>query len=240
MTVPTFSITCTYKALIAPDVYELHFEKPKGFTFRAGQFVLFDVPLAADPSDVQTRAYSIASAPHEASLIFVIKLVPGGRASAWIEKVVDTGSQIIMKGPFGVFTIPAETEGKGLLLVATGTGIAPFRSQILWLLNEQKSQRELHVIFGVRNEEELFWMETLSSLSIEHKNYHFHPTLTGEAPAWQGNRGRVYETAPRIIADFTQYQLLVCGAPHMVQSVKSIALTQWGMDKKSVHVEGFI
>jgi ferredoxin-NADP reductase len=75
-----FTTTCLSKRRIAPGVYELRFKKPETLAFIAGQFLLFDVPLAGKPDDIQPRAYSIASTPTENDLLFVIKLVPNGRA----------------------------------------------------------------------------------------------------------------------------------------------------------------
>ena len=133
--VPAFKTVCLSKTLIAPSVYELRLEKPASFDFKPGQFVLFDVPLLENEDDLQARAYSIASAPSESDLLFVIKLVPNGRASRWIEKRVSRGTAITMKGPFGAFTLDMDT-AKAYLFIATGTGIAPLRSQILHIVTD--------------------------------------------------------------------------------------------------------
>lgn len=239
MPVPTFSITCTAKTLLAPGVYELVFAKPKGFAFKAGQFLLFDVPLLDDPHDLQTRAYSIASSPHEPDLLFVIKLIPGGRASAWFEKAVDVGAIVTAKGPFGAFTIDPALDCD-LLLIGTGTGVAPYRSHVITLLKNMAWKRQIHLIFGVRHQADLFWMDLWNSLAIEHPQFHFHPAITGDDAAWQGQRGRVYDIAPKVIPDFSSVQIMACGAPQMVQSVKEKALTEWKMEKKRVKAEGYV
>ncbi|MBI3619465.1 hypothetical protein HY213_05540, partial [Candidatus Peregrinibacteria bacterium] len=59
MPLPVHTIRCLSLRVIAPDVYEVVFTKPEGFSFRAGQFVLFDVPLIENRDDIQTRAFSI-------------------------------------------------------------------------------------------------------------------------------------------------------------------------------------
>jgi hypothetical protein len=105
MVTPSYTVTCTYKKLIAPGVYEFAFTKPEGFTFKAGQFVLFDVPLLTNPTDMQARAYSIASTPEDLELLFAIKIVPGGRMSTFVEEALREGTTLTMKGPFGVFEI---------------------------------------------------------------------------------------------------------------------------------------
>src|SRR5687768_9109491 len=101
MPVITYTVGCLRNDVIADGVYEFELEKPAGFSFKPGQFVLFDVALVEKPDDIQTRAFSIASAPSEDTLLFVAKMIPGGRASRWIEELLRRGSVVSMKGPFG-------------------------------------------------------------------------------------------------------------------------------------------
>ncbi|TSC99703.1 MAG: phenol hydroxylase [Candidatus Peregrinibacteria bacterium Greene1014_49] len=102
MPVPSFTTTCLGNRIIARDVYEFLLQKPEGFSYKAGQFVLFDVPLMENPADIQTRAFSIASAPQEKELLFVAKMKEGGRASRWIAEALNAGSSVRLQGPFGV------------------------------------------------------------------------------------------------------------------------------------------
>jgi ferredoxin-NADP reductase len=162
----SFTIICRQKALIAPFVYELRCEKPLEFSFKPGQFVLFDVPLLDNAKDIQPRAYSIASAPFDPDLLFVIKLVQNGRASRWIEKALDAGTPVNVQGSFGAFTLDA-APGKPYIFIATGTGIAPLRSQILWALKEMKDTRQMHLLFGVLKPEDLFWADEWRKLEPE-------------------------------------------------------------------------
>src|SRR5258708_6340459 len=130
MTLTTYTSVCTAKTLLARGVYEFRLTKPMGFTFKPGQFILFNVPLIVNPADVQTRAFSIASTPEESELLFVAKIIPGGRASRWIEEVMTVGTEVTFTGPFGNFVLDSTSE-KDYLFLATGTGNAPFRSMIL-------------------------------------------------------------------------------------------------------------
>lgn len=63
MPVLSHIVACKRNERIARDIYEIVFEKPAGFDFLAGQYVLFDVPHLENPGDMQTRAFSIASSP---------------------------------------------------------------------------------------------------------------------------------------------------------------------------------
>lgn len=239
MATPSYSLTCTRKHLIAPGVYQLHFIKPEHFTFKAGQFVLFDVPLLDTPHDIQPRAYSIASSPGEAELLFTVQLKPGGRASAWIEKRVDAGTVITAKGPFGLFTVNPLSE-KEHIFMATGAGVVPFRSHIRWLLLEARSPLRIRLIFGGRHEVNLFWTQEFTELAREHPQFRFHPSLTQPDNRWTGEVGRVQTICERLISDFSSVTVYACGSPAMVADVKNTALNAWHMEKKDVHTEGYI
>ncbi len=238
MPVPTFTVVCTKKRIIARDVYEIVLTKPAGFAFKPGQFVLFDVPLIDNPADVQTRAFSIASMPSEFELLFAIKLVPGGRASRWVKEMVEEGSEIVIKGPFGNFLLDP-TPDRSLLFIATGTGIAPFRSQIVDAL-ERGDTRKIDLIFGVMAEQDLFWMEELDALAKKYPHFCTHVTLTSPSAGWTGHRGRVQALAPKIVTEFANTLVYACGNPDMTKEVKTLATTEWGLDRKAVHIEGYI
>ncbi|MFH0851449.1 MAG: FAD-binding oxidoreductase, partial [Candidatus Peregrinibacteria bacterium] len=105
MPLPTYSARCTGHRQIAHDVFEFTLAKPEGFSFRAGQFVMFLVPLADNLSDVQGRAFSVASAPSEPSLLFVAKIKQGGRAGQWIAEMLKEGDDVKFQGPLRNFTL---------------------------------------------------------------------------------------------------------------------------------------
>ena len=236
--VPTFKTTCLSKLLIAPSVYELHVEKPTDFSFQPGQFMLFDVPLLDHENDVQARAYSIASAGHEQELKFIIKLVPNGRASQWIKLRVAHGTPITMKGPFGTFTLDRETK-KPYVFIATGTGVAPMRSHILWALEEQHELRPMHLLFGVVRTEDMFWEQEWKTLESKHANFHAHFSSLIGGSAWHTGKSSIQEQLPQIVPDLSQVSVYICGAPDFVKDLKQRCL-EWGMQKSDIHSESYL
>lgn len=240
MPTPSHILTCTGKSLIAPGVYELVFTRPEGLTFKAGQFLLFDVPLKSNPADIQPRAFSIASTPREKDLLFVVKLKAGGRASTWIEHQLQTGTSVRIQGPFGFFTLKDAAAESELIFAATGAGIAPFRSQLLSALDDTGDKRPMHLLFGVRSREDFFWLRDFEGLASRHAHFCFHPILSGKDDAWKGLRGRIQMHLPSVTGALTKPGIYICGAPEMVKDVKDACLTTLGIPKAQVHAEGYI
>jgi ferredoxin-NADP reductase len=238
MPIPRHDIVCTEKQVIAKDTYQLRFTRPADWTFKAGQFVLLDVPLLDDPADVQTRAYSIASEPGETDILLAVKLKAGGRSSTWIDVAVVPGTHVTMQGPFGNFVLPAASH-KAYVFLATGAGVAPFRAQIRELLARDEPHA-IDLVFGVRDESELFWIDEFESLARRHERFNLHPTLTRGSDAWTGHRGRVQTVAPLVAPDLGERILYACGNPDMTKEVKPLALEGWGISKQDLHIEGFI
>lgn len=237
MPTPSYTAVCTSNTLIAKDIYEVRFTKPKDLAFAPGQFLLFDVPLIGHPEDIQTRAYSIASSPLEDELLFVFKIKEGGRASRWVMEELKVGDTVRMQGPFGVFTLNRDSD-KDWILIATSTGVAPFRSQLVSLLQEEK--RRIDLLYCVRSEEDLFWTDTFESMAKDHPNLQLHITLSKPGPAWKGHTGRVQTLLPNILSGRPNVIVYICGSPEMTKEVKTLCMEEYGLEKRDVHAEGYV
>lgn len=237
MALPTYTVRCLGKKSLAPGIYEFRVEKPAGFAFTAGQFAFFVVPVAGNPSDVQNRAYSIASAPEDPELLFVIKIVKGGRAGAWFENVVKEGAEMTMRGPCGVFTLDRETK-KPYLFIATGTGIAPFRSQLRSLLAAGE-KRELHLLFGVLKSVDMFWADEWKEMEKTHPNFHAHISFLDGSSDWHGESGAVPDRAMAIVQK-TPCSIYLCGSEEIVKMLKQACLEKLQVPKEDVHAESFV
>ena len=90
--------------------------------FLPGQYVNIDVPGSG-----QHRSYSFSSAPGESKISFLIKKIPGGVMSTWLESA-QAGNKVELTGPLGSFYLRAVE--RPLLFLAGGTGLAPFLSML--------------------------------------------------------------------------------------------------------------
>ena len=85
------------------------------------------------------------------------------------------GGEIDFKGPYGAFILRRPVSDS--LFVATGTGIAPFRSILQAKLREH-ADRRFTLIFGVRHEYGLLYHEEFLALARACPNFDYQPTLT--------------------------------------------------------------
>src|SRR6185436_3488289 len=117
------------------------------FRFRAGQFVLLDLPIE---DKVTTRGYSIASAPSEDNIFeLAIVLKPGGLGTTYLFNQAEIGTKIKVSQVLGKFGLPQVID-RDLCFVCTGTGIAPLRSMALEIINHNIPHKNIYVIFGNR------------------------------------------------------------------------------------------
>ena len=146
------------KETIAQDIVELHIQKPEGFSYLAGQFIQFVIPTGGDSV---LRAYSLASHPAQDDLEFCMKLLPGGKASMYFSQATQD-AVIAFQGPSGKFT--CTKDDLPISFIATGAGLAPIWGMISDELKNKKNSKPLHLLFGVRGEEDVFWIERLRQL----------------------------------------------------------------------------
>ena len=115
--------------------------------FKAGQFVTIDLPIH-ERRNKRWRSYSIANPPDQTNILeLCIVLLEGGAGSTYFFEEVKIGTPLRFKAPAGGFHLPEKIE-KDLVLICTGTGVAPFRSMIWDIYNHQLPHKHIHLIFG--------------------------------------------------------------------------------------------
>lgn len=223
-----FSTPIIAKKMLNEHLVEVRFAKPADFTYQAGQFLQLLVPGEGTETP---RSYSLSSTPTDEYLEFGIKLYPDGLASQYIDKAA-VGHEVALKGPFGRFV---NTHTDPIVGVATGAGLVPIMGIVRDELMNKKNTNPIKVIFGVRSETDLFWLEEMQALSNNYPNFNFEVTLTQPSETWSKLRGRVTEHLAHTDS-LTRY--FVCGSPEMVKDVKT-KLTELGATASQIHFEIF-
>jgi ferredoxin-NADP reductase len=215
---------------------ELEVEGVTRFGFVPGQWLSVK-GNTADGEEV-TRAYSIASPPGENGRVaFCLNRVDDGFMSNHLCSL-DPGAEITFQGPFGNFIL--HPPARDTVFIATGTGIAPFRSMLHWLLAEQDRHqgRQFWLLFGARYPQDIYYREEFERLAAEHANFRFLPTLSRGEAEWMGLRGYVQEHLPEIVGTRADMHAYICGLAKMVKANREL-LKGMGWDRTSIRYERY-
>ncbi len=203
------------------------------FDFIPGQFVTLDLPIHEKPNK-RWRSYSIASWPDGTNVFeLVIVLDTKGAGTPYLFHDINIGSELTLRGPQGVFIIK-EPMDKDVFMICTGTGIAPFRSMIHHIKNNNIPHENIYLIFGCRTKGTLLYYEEMKKLDEEIEKFHYIPTLSREQ--WEGNTGYVHSIYESLCMQRQQAMFFLCGWKGMIDDAKN-TITNMGYDRKAIHQE---
>jgi CDP-4-dehydro-6-deoxyglucose reductase, E3 len=218
---------------IAPEVRHFVFEVPEveKFTFVPGQFVSMNQVI--DGKKI-TRAYSVASAPSQTNRFeLCLNLVHEGLLSPRLF-AMQPGETIDIRPPLGMFVL--RNPPRDSVLIATGTGIAPFRSILKGQLNA--ASQAFTLVFGVRYESHLMYRAEFEEMARQHPHFRFMPTLSRPDEAWKGRTGHVQTHLAEAIGERRDVDVFLCGLKLMVDDVRNI-LKEMGFDRKQILFEKY-
>lgn len=219
----------------------------ESFDFKPGQFVTLDLPIHEKPNK-RWRSYSIASWPDGTNTIeLVIVLLEGGLGTNYLFNHVVVGSELTLRGPQGVFTLPEKID-KDLFLICTGTGIAPFRSMAHHIFNHKIPHQDIYLLFGCRTFGDCLYGPELRALAEQMPGFHYLPTFSrekessGDQLVRTGYVHAIYEEICRgkqAMAASTELQsaaFFLCGWKNMIDEAKQ-RIQALGYDRKAIHQE---
>jgi NAD(P)H-flavin reductase len=217
---------------LTDDVFHYEFELTEPVDFEPGQFFMLKVPGLEKPVN---RSYSVASPPKlKGRFALCIKLVPGGKASEYLRSA-KIGDEMEFMCPFGHFKL--KDVDKDIVMVSTGTGLAPFMS-MLPVLFERGFKRPINLLFGVRTAEDLFYVDQLRKWEEEHPNFKATLTLSRPSEGWNGETGRVTSHLEAMEIDPEQSMVYICGNGQMVKDVKNM-MVERGLPREGIALEQF-
>ena len=210
------------------------------FDFKPGQFVTLDLPIH-EKINTRIRSYSIASWPDGTNVFeLLIVLLETGLGTPYLFNGVREGSEVIFRGPQGVFTLP-DTLDTDLYFISTGTGIAPFRSMLHHILLHKIPHKNIYLIFGTRTKNDLLFLDEMKRLEQAIENFHYIPTLSREQ--WDGCCGYVHAIYENLIhsrmsenGKLPEAGFYLCGWKNMIDEAKKRIL-ELGYDRKTIHQE---
>ena len=213
--------------------YWIQVPELSSFDFIPGQFVTLDLPIH-EKVNKRWRSYSIASWPDGTNIFeLVIVLDKLGAGTHYLFEQVVVDSELTFRGPQGVFILK-EPLNKDLFLICTGTGIAPFRSMINHIKNENIPHQNITLVFGCRTKSTLLYYEEMKELQESVPGFQYIPTLSREE--WEGRTGYVHPIYEELCAERRPANFFLCGWKGMIDEAKK-RITDMGYDRKEIHVE---
>ena len=213
--------------------FDLAYQKLPEMTFAPGQFVAV---LCPQGEKMIRRAYSIASAPQETGKIsLVLKRVENGVVTNWFWGLKES-DPVRVHGPFGKFILP-DTIDFDPIFVATGTGVAPFRSMIRHLL-ATGFKRQIQLIFGIRYDDKIPYHAEWLELAQKYPNFSYTPTISRPTSNWTGKTGYVQTKLEEEVSDPVCHRVYICGLNLMIQSVQE-ACQKLGFKPEQVEFEKY-
>ncbi len=220
---------------IADEVRHFVFEacQTERLDFIPGQFVSLSSMVEGKKV---TRAYSIASPPCGNIFELCLNRVKEGKLSPRLFEM-QVGDTIEMQGPLGYFVLRKPLSDS--VLIATGTGIAPFRAMIKAHFGERSGdERQFTLVFGVRYERNIMYREEFERIAAHHPNFRFWPTLSRPETPWAGRTGHVKAHLLEAIGDRRDVDVYICGLKLMVDDVR-VRLKELGFDRKRIIYEKY-
>ncbi|HET7662042.1 MAG TPA: FAD-binding oxidoreductase [Rhodanobacteraceae bacterium] len=233
--------------MLAPTVRHLVFEREDGkpLAFTPGQFL--QVHFHYDDGKPTKRSYSVASVGGEDDgevmrVEIAVSYVDGGAATQLLGNL-EPGQSIEASGPYGRFCLMDADENRRYILIATGTGVTPYRAmrpRIAKLMRERGCQFVL--LYGARNETELLYGEEFEAFAREHEGFTFHPCLSRGArpdPRPDDRLGYVQSVLPELKPVADEDIAYLCGNPDMVDATFA-ALKEAGLSVRHIRREKYI
>ena len=231
---------------VADGTMAFLFEKPDGWTFKAGQFIEIGLinPTETD-SEGNSRAFSIASAPNEAAIMVATRM----RDTAFkrVLKTLPIGTEVKIEGPFGDLTLHNNARRPAILL-AGGIGITPFRSIVMRAAKE-KLPHSILLFYSNRHKEDAPFLKELAALEKVNANFKLVPTMTQMENArlpWEGERGLINQAMitkhvkaiPTAEPTSLNPIFYIAGPPGLVTGLRAM-LHESGVDDDDIRAEDF-
>lgn len=224
---------------VAESTIAFTFYRPSNWTFKAGQFL--DLTLLA-PSETgtegNTRSFSIASAPHEDTLMVATRMRDTAFKRAL--RAMPLGSGVKLEGPSGNLTLHSDVSRTAVFL-AGGIGITPFRSIVLQAAKDKRAHR-IFLFYSNRRPEDAPFLDELQALEQENPNYKLIATMTDMAKShrsWRGEAGLIdKEMLANYLKDAVSPIYYVAGPPEMVKGVRAV-IHDIGVDDADICAEEF-
>jgi ferredoxin-NADP reductase len=223
-------------ALTPTGTVRVRFEVADGqpFEFLPGQFVGIEAHF--EGRGFRRSPYCILSAPADAPHFdLLVRAVPQGPLSLYLAGL-RPGDEVAFRGPTGRSMVPRHAD-RELVLLATGTGVAPLVSLARHLLADGYPH-PISLWWGLRLVEDICLTEELDALARQYDRFTYAITLSQPPADWNGLRGRVGESVPPLLPTLGGKHYYLVGNGAMLEEM-ALALSDLGVVQQHIYKEPY-
>ena len=241
-----FTLRLADSRMLAPAVRHMEFERADGapFAFIPGQFVQVHFNYA-DRKPTK-RSYSVATigqGDHASvpRIEIAVSYVEGGAATNLLGNL-KPGETVEASGPYGRFCLMETDANRRYLLVATGTGVTPYRAMLPQLEKLGGRGAEVALVYGARNEAELLYGDEFEAFARKNPHFQFYACFSRVPrahPRAHDRNGRVQAALAELKPDPAHDIAYLCGNPDMVDQAFA-ALKEAGLPIPHIRREKYV
>lgn len=229
----SFEATVLSLDKLSDDVIRLRLSRPDNYDYLSGQF------LNLSNSEGVSRSYSLASVPGlDDFLELQIRIVADGQVSGWVANTLQVGDVVTISQPAGECSYMPGREQQSLLLVGTGTGLAPLVGIARDALR-QGHAGPIHLYHGSSNVEGLYLVDELSAIDKANEIFHYHPCVSRGDVAGSVRAGRAADVALQDFPSLSAWRVFVCGREDMVKALQKKSFLA-GASMQDIFADPFI
>lgn len=230
---PLFAAEVVGKKPLSDFMIQVQLSCNPPLPYKAGQFINLR-------RDGLMRSYSLASSPNTDDILELhVQRVRNGLMSGWIHDEMAIGDALQIQGPFGDCVYTPGNPQQPLLLIGTGSGLAPLWGILKDAFHHGHSG-PIHLFHGSRNHDGLYLTDELRALSKRHNNLSYTPCLSGESSTGDQTitASRANAVALATHPKLKDWKVYLCGNADMVKSTKKQAFLA-GASLKDIHADPF-
>lgn len=223
---------------VGNDTYDFIFNKNRAFSFRPGQYMEWTLQHRSPDTRGNRRYFTLASSPTENEIHLGVKFYPEPSSFKNRLLALPIGEEIIASQKSGDFVLPNDTD-KGLVFIAGGIGITPFRSMIQYLL-DKKQRRDITLLYSNKKVSDISYKEVFDRAQNELGIKTVY-AITDKNEVLDGNLKAGFidaETIKKEVPDYQNKTFYISGPHGMVDAFEK-TLKSMGVHDSNIKIDFF-
>lgn len=227
-----FSAIVNHKEILSDKFCRLLIESESLVDYSPGQFVNL-----SRPEDGVTRSYSIANRVAEYFIEIHVQRMPNGILSNWIFDELEEGGELEIQGPNGGVVYPEGIADRALLMISSGSGLAPHLGIIKDAIDHHH-EGDIYIYHGSSSADDAYFHQQMMQLASEYSNIHYFSCIGGGSIPDDMYSGEADKLAALHHSHIKDYQVFLAGSPAMVESVRHDLMFR-GLPVTNIYVDPF-